>query len=288
MKGFMKGMCLTAAFLVTVGIVLGIIGFCFGGQFHNVYFDQSGIHYDEIGSESHEYNGWRMNFFNIGNSHHNSNDAQSYSDNTKKELDVGNDDINSLSVELGAVEAIITEGDKFELRIDGNASVNSHIQGDKLVFDMPNKNIGLIGNDIHSKVYITVPKNKTFDDISLNIGAGSLKATDLRAESAVLNAGAGEMILDGFICEGDTDITVGMASFELNGDLQGKTSIDCGMGDCSISLTDSSDIGYSADVGMGNVSVLNENVSLIGDAEHNKGAKRFFAINCGMGNVEIS
>lgn len=200
--------------------------------------------------------------------------------------------IHSLYIDLGAADAVIQEGNDFDLTVSGfkPGGCTSIVQnGVWKINDSGYKDIiyGLKNLFRDRKAVITVPYGFRFKDIHLSMGAGRMKSNSLITETSTLSIGAGEITMSEFQ-SGPSKMRCGMGSIKLDGELTGLCKMDCGMGKIYADITSMRDCGYDVNVGMGEVKIGDNNFSgMSGRHRINQGADNFFDITCGMGSVEV-
>ncbi len=200
--------------------------------------------------------------------------------------------IHSLYVDLGAADAVIQEGEDFELTVTGfrPGCCTSIVQsGIWKISDSGYKDIiyGIKNLFRDRKAIITVPYGFRFKDIHLSMGAGRLKSSSLITETSTLSIGAGEIFMSEFK-SGASKMRCGMGSIKMDGALTGLCKMDCGMGKIYADIASTGDCGYDVNVGMGEVRIGENNFSgMSGRHRVNQGADNFFDITCGMGSVEV-
>jgi len=160
-------------------------------------------------------------------------------------------------------------------------------------------------------VTIQIPKDKTFEKITIETGAGTLKLnTNLNADNIRVDIGAGELVSEDYQinAEEELNIYVGAGSVDLedvkakqlkvesgvgeahmNRVLADNIRIDCGMGDIKLGCIGVlEDFDYKIDYGIGSVSVGDSTYSGLGGSKviQNKSDKKI-EIECGVGSVDV-
>ncbi|MEG1568846.1 MAG: hypothetical protein RR349_04770 [Oscillospiraceae bacterium] len=285
MKGFLKGMCITAAALMMLGIVLTICGTAIGGTFIGVNIDDNGVHFRDYRGRDYGF-GWNNN-----TSNHQIEDVYSY---RKESGNVQNrshtvtpkEDITSLDFELGGAKVDIKTGSEFKLTYNKAYSCNSRVENGTWIVEMGNMRHGGV-YDNNANVTITIPKNAKFKNMDLSMGAGKIDMDTITTETCSLELGAGEMTANDFICTGDADISVGAAMLTLKGELCGDTYLEVGMGSAELEVAKASDCGFKLEMGLGSATIFGKNYAGIAEMSENADAKQFFDIECGVGSVNI-
>ncbi len=273
MNRFCKATAAIAGGLIALGLVFGLIGTLLGGRFFQMGSYLPSYWMTMPGKVISGSGDWGIPGSNSF--------SQSYSR------------ISSLEVESGMAQVTIKEGSEFAVKAEGIARHRfESIQedGTLIVRCEPRENAGFHRKSSDApKVTITVPKGFVAEELELEIGMGSLKASGLRSKNCIIDVGMGEAVLTDFTSEGGT-LQCGMGSIEIQGDITGKQVLDCSMGSIQLDLAGSqADYDFSAEVGMGRVEVGGQGSGGLGtNLSRMTGAANFLSIECGMGDVSIS
>lgn len=328
MKKFIKGCLLTALVLLIVGCVISGVCWMLGGyrQLEGIQ-DLTGIPFVSFRGEGGR---WSIGFFDdeseFGKDWEKERylriedgETVSYLASSFKELDV----------ELGACTLYLQESadDQIYVSVEGNALRHYYlVDGSTLRLRNAGRTKRIAGTS--DDVYLSVPAGFRFKEadvmigagrleggsllaedlsldvgagecslqeisgreMSLNLGAGKIKTERLEAEELTLDGGAGEYKLKGISVTEDMNLKLGMGNAEIDGEITGDLSVDCGMGSVTMRLAGSEDDhAYDVDCNMGNVAVGNKKIGgFTGSREWNSGRESVFEIECSMGNVTIS
>ncbi|MCQ2574326.1 MAG: DUF4097 family beta strand repeat-containing protein [Treponema sp.] len=205
------------------------------------------------------------------------------------------DNINAVTLNLGACHTVIIPGNKWIIETRGinSESLECEVKNSRLVINTV-KRMNLFNFFSHEhksriipRILITVPCNVNLEDFKIQLGAGLLKTQELsiNTKRTVINLGAGNLEMKGLNSE-HTELKVGMGNLELTGDLKGRSNIDCGMGAVKLNLKDS-EKNYSLDckVGLGDVRFNNTKYSGVQTIIPDGKKENHLSINCGMGSV---
>lgn len=233
-----------------------------------------------------------------------------------------------LDLELGACTLYLQESadDQIYVSVEGN-TLRHYYLVDGSTFRIRNAGRTKIAGK-SDKVYLKIPKDFTFDEadmtlgagtleggalragdlsmevgagecsldeisgneVSLDVGAGSIRTKLLNAAELKLNVGAGEFKLKGVSVTGKLDLELGMGNAEIDGTVTGNMNVDCGMGNVTMRLTGSEeDHAYEVDCGMGSVEIGGRSYGGFSTKQKwNSGQESVFEIECNMGNVKLS
>lgn len=224
--------------------------------------------------------------------------------------------IEKLELDINYGDIVIEQGDVMEVSA-ANVS-ESHYKceyknGILTILDAKKIN-WLTGDNIKhqgKQLIITMPENVVIDEMECSVGAGELKADYLQCADASIDIGAGKGWIGTLITTGELDLEVGAgeitvdnlqakeSSFdcgagrlEIQGDVTGDISVDCGVGEVEMTLASKArEYNYSVDCGMGEVSIDGENYKSFlrsggHHSDHGNGGCEV-EVDCGIGSVRI-
>lgn len=250
MKKLTKVLAMVSAGFLAVGIVICIAGALLGatlGEFRSVVYSRS-YSRDLLEGSADTISSKEISFTNIS------------------DLDI--------DIEYCRIE--IEEYDGEEIIVDIIDSLNSikysEEDGTLKIKQKFKTKFGISGFNFNTddmQVVMYIPKGQIFDEIDIEIGAGSLEGSGLSAKEMDLKIGAGEIA--------------------LKGDVNGDVTIECGAGNIELYLTGKEeDYNYKIQTGAGNISIDDNSYSgLATNRKINNNADNDFSIQCGVGNIEI-
>lgn len=295
MSKAIKGFLITACVCIVIGIII-LIGVSVSGG-AEVVGDalQGGVYYSEDG-------------FHVGGVSVFDDTADMKFDESK-EMEFAAGEIKNLDIELAAGTFEIVEGDDDKILIRSAKKIRAAQSGSTLKIDTGKRvKVHFFGvTDEGNRVEITLPKDKEFHTIDLEIGAGTMNADALLGEELEVEIGAGEIIVDELVCEKarisvgagkavvdngsseELDLDVGMGEIWYAGSLAGDLDADCGMGNMDVRLdAKEEDFDYKIDVGMGNITVGNASYGGMAQSkEIDNDADNKMDLDCGMGNIKV-
>jgi len=287
MSRFYRIVCGMAAVLISLGLLLGLLGFLLGGR----AADLGQVNFPLHGS-------WLVGFYSRGDR----NNPLSGSDTI--DIVYPGTEIRKLDFELSCANVTFREGDAFRVEAKKiNAKrFRTELDGDTWEIECDVKDLDRISTRKAPAITITVPRGFVADDMELELAMGVLTMMDVTARESDIEVGMGELTASGF-SSGDCKLTIGMGSLELSGEITGRSSIDCGMGSAVLTLAGSpEDYGFDTSVGMGSITVNGTEIApeglppigsesvggLAAGRSWNTNAPNFFEVDCGMGSVEVS
>ena len=208
-------------------------------------------------------------------------------------------DFDNLNINVSYSKINIKNGDTYKIEI--NNLTNYHISNDTLYIKDVKKFRVTNNNDIYVTLYI--PYGKTFDDVSIDAGAGNIRIENLKADTLDLDMGAGKVTIENIEISSNTKVDGGAGNFEvqngiladatfkmgvvnvdINATINGRGKIDMGVGNLSLNLLDGvSNYKFDVNKGIGNVNIDGVRV---GDGSYGNGDK-LISIDGGVGNINI-
>lgn len=207
---------------------------------------------------------------------------------------------NDIDFESGLVQKMdieLNHGAVFFHEVDGLQGIEIHATNVYSGFEIKEKgNLIIIKQPYYKwweniqavQIDVYVPTNYSFEEIDIDMSAGSTQFNNLKAYQIDIDTAAGELSVNGMTCdELNVDASLGKTSF-INCSVEHLIDIDLGMGDIYMLLNGQiDDYNYNVDVGMGNVVVGDYQFSGITDQTHYNYGTKMIDVDCGMGNVTI-
>lgn len=298
MLNFVQALLRIAAGCAVLGIALAVAGFCLGGRVTSVrvYWDNgprvryedamAGVDFGEsvpaapkapaapsapeapAAPDAHH-----------GESHEGGHGAGDGS--------VPSGSVRELEVDISAASVMIQTGDAFDLAVTGSPRYKSECSGSTWKIETEDSWKPQSWDNV--SFVLTIPYGTVFDEVELNIGAGTMAVDGISCSEADIEVGAGTMTLKNFTCSGKSEFDVGVGTLAVNGGaLNGRNEISCGMGTITMKLARPAQYGYAVDCAMGTVKIDGDNYSGMGaNAEAGRGAQVFYDVDCGMGTIKI-
>ncbi|NMA50880.1 MAG: DUF4097 family beta strand repeat protein [Mollicutes bacterium] len=210
-------------------------------------------------------------------------------------------DILEIDIELENTELMILEGEKIKIETN-NQNINIKQKDNKLSVEEKHSNaLKLIKGNV---LKLTVPKDYVFKEVEIEAGAGKVKIDYLLTEDLELDLGAGKVDIKNIVTYDNTQIDGGAGSLKIDnctfkdlelklglgtlfftGNLEGDSSIECGVGSSNIKLYGTkNDYELDIDIGLGDFKVENQVIkksTIIGNG------KRKIDINGSLGSINI-
>ena len=238
---------------------------------------------------------------------------------------VGDDAVNALTVENNSYVIPLAEVKKLEIAIgagelnieekelaDGNIEISVTGLGEwEYHMDEDTLCMNAFDEVIHTmnvgEITIAIPKDSYFEEVDIQVGAGVLELTDIKAKELEAKIGAGEAIMknitaDEFTAEinagslsakeissVNAELAVDLGECVYEGTISGNLEADCDMGNLDIVLTGSeAEHNYVIECDAGNIDVGDYSISGV-SAEKviDNGVASNFEIQCGLGNITV-
>lgn len=244
------------------------------------------------------------------------------------ELDAYAEEVTSIDFNLSYGKVKIKTGDDFHVRIenmpeDGYKSYVS--QGTWIIKeDFSNENvirifdwnipvtsigIGFGKNDFKAaSITITIPEDFHGKDIKIDLGAGSLYADKLSADTVELTVGAGSMEVETLhatnlmeiengagnliiheMSARDVDVDCGVGDIKIKGIIERDCNVQTGVGNVFLDIKgDEENYNYTVDCGIGHVIINDNSYNGITDTTiRNNNSVGTFRLECGIGKIEL-
>lgn len=206
----------------------------------------------------------------------------------------------NISLQYSSLE--IKKGESLLVETNSN-NVSCKQDGNKITIEEKKHN-SFFKNE-QSKVIIYVPEDMKFEKARIETGAGEISAEKINADELKLEIGAGKVeiqelnvndeakidggagrvdILAGQI--NNMDLDMGVGKFSITTKLNGKNTIDQGIGELNIDLTDElENYTIKAENGIGEIKLNNKKMEE--DTSYGDGLTKI-KVNGGIGSVNIS
>jgi hypothetical protein len=235
-------------------------------------------------------------------------------------------DIKSIFLDISYGTVTVKEGDYFDIKIDNDLN-NIQENVSNGVWEISDtadttdaignvSNVSIFGfkitkgaNPFHTAdIELTIPEDYTFENLDIVLGAGSIKADNLTADSANIDVGAGslriksltvkskstytldtgELIINDLTAR-DANINCGVGNLKASGIINGDSSVTCGIGNVELDIDgEEEDYNYIVDCGIGTVIINNNSYSGVNArTRKNNDADDSFKLNCGIGKISL-
>lgn len=198
----------------------------------------------------------------------------------------------NIDVKRGRLD-IIVDSSLSEIKVveDANlrkADVDYDEEGE-LSIDAGTDSWGIHGNRGNSYVKIFVPKDYKFDEVDIDVGAGTLNADAIIADEMDINVGAGEADLTDFDVS-YLSMKSGAGSIKASGAVKDGCDVDGGIGEVTLTLEGAeTDFDYAITVGIGEVRIGDDSYSGLGHQKTvSNNAGKSIDVECGIGSVNVN
>lgn len=207
----------------------------------------------------------------------------------------------NLKIDVSSAEVVIETGEEF--LIETNNQYIGVRQKNKTV-TIEEKEYSILKHKFHTKLYVTVPDDFTFEFVEIDTGAGKLDIEALMTNRLDLDLGAGrvsieklnvydEVSVDGGAGEieikggelHNLDLDMGVGRVSITSKIIGNSEIDAGIGEVEFYLLGSfSDYCFEIDKGIGEIIINDEKMA--DDTVYGTGNYKF-TLNGGVGSIQI-
>lgn len=320
MKKFAKVSLMTAGILAALGFVLCLISALAGGRSFAYWARNDKRVVEQLERVAEQLN-------NAFGGMHFEGDWQFYYDGENpKELTVNNhtsgendweaqqslEGVRELELVLGAGSLVLKEKDTsdgmMDISVQGRGGCDYRVNDGTLYIE-GFKGIKTVGMDLSENIItLAIPKGTMFSDLDIEVGAGVMEITGVKALEIDATIGAGELSMEQVESEElsaevgagrieannmvskDISFTVSMGEGIYEGTATGNVEVECDMGNMKFSIQDSQDsFNYDIECGMGSVEIGGSGFTGLGKEQRvNNHALKEFEVDCNMGNVNIS
>lgn len=310
-KATKVGLIVTVS-LASVGVIVTIAGLVLGGV-NNRLEDFLGVnHYISNEVEytpeyDEEFDDWQYDEYE--NSSYTGGDPYQAVKGYKKSSEFQN--VDTVQIEVGStqLEVYRYEGNKilFGSNLEGKDELNVEQEGSNLKIKSKNKELIKNRNERKIKTILFLPNQTQLkkldielgagtlflgegevEELSIELGAGSVSNTGIfKAKEIKLQTGTGEIELYEMISD-SLSLSCGVGDVVFSGDVLKKGVIDCGTGSVELYLDRAEkDYNYSADAGMGDISLNDDSISTFDTKKIDNGGTTDLDLSVGIGDIEI-
>ena len=160
------------------------------------------------------------------------------------------DTIGALDIDVDMVDLMIKSGDDFRIEVSNVNKISYSDSYNKLV--IREKGINLFDNE--TKLFIYVPEDKVFDNVSIDTTVGSVNILKFNTKEIDLDLGMGSVVIDYLNVIRESSISAGVGELVIKDGIMSDLELDMGVGDGLITA------------------------SVLGESD----------INCGVGKLELN
>ena len=219
-------------------------------------------------------------------------------------------DVKDLDIEVGGcvLETKLSDDNSFYIEVEKAYKFQGYVEDDTLYIRASNgaQTWNRMGSCV---ITLYMPEDFFFENVDVEMGAGVLEFSDLRAGDISLEAGAGQIVieniqsnvldleigageirLENMVVWGELSAEIGMGNFEANGSVMVNASIQCSMGNVNLELAGGEqEYNYDIECAMGNIDLGNRSYSgLAKETNIDNGAGVTIELQCAMGNITVS
>lgn len=211
-------------------------------------------------------------------------------------------DVDRIDIDLSRSNLILQSGDTFQVEAVGNSKhFSSKVKNGTLKVEEKFGWFGYFGSSI--EIVITVPKNHTLKELSIDSGAGRIEIRDIESSIFDIDQGAGVVTISNSIFQkADIDggagkmdlldstfnnlkLDAGVGQVVIQSTVTGISKLECGVGEMDITLLgNKDDYRILVEKGLGNVKI--DGVSYSNDTIYGSGSNTI-ELEGGVGNINV-
>lgn len=200
--------------------------------------------------------------------------------------------VTEIDMDLSAGTVQFVDGDDSEIHVDTEnlskgLGFRCYKEGSELKLTSKKRFHG-VNNIGKGTITVRIPKEMTFEEVSLSMGAGTLNISNIYTRDLSVEIGAGEVIMDRFQAD-EAEFECGAGSITASGDIRSSADIHVGVG--SIVFTASGreeEYNYDIECGVGEVICGDNTFSGLGKDQHiDNDADKDISVEGGVGSVII-
>lgn len=221
--------------------------------------------------------------------------------------DIRLEKIKDLEINIGGAALYVREAENGRLAfsVDGKGEYRCY-ESDGVLYVEGGKNKNVVMGE--EKVYLYLPSDLQFENVSVNVGGGSIELGKMVADEMEFAIGAGEIKADRISSKtlslevgagtanlkhieiGELNAEVGIGDCVIQGNITKDIDIECGMGNVELELAgDQEDYNYDISCAAGVIEIGNKSYSALADDMYiDNDADVECSLECAMGNIEIT
>lgn len=195
-----------------------------------------------------------------------------------------------MELSAGNVRFVTGEGSEIRVETEGlsqRLGFRCYQEGKELKLSSKRK-FNHIGNIGRGTITVYIPKEMTFEEVSLNMGAGTLSIESIYARDLTVEVGAGEVTIEQFQAD-EAQFECGAGTISAKGDIRSQADLHCGVG--SIVYTAAGreeEYNYDIECGVGEIVCGDSSYSGLGkDRSIDNDADKEINIEGGVGSVIV-
>ena len=200
--------------------------------------------------------------------------------------------ITEIDAEIAAGEVSVYATDEDEIRVETKnlrqrLGFKCYVEGNELKLKT-NKRLYHLNNMGKGTIKVYIPREMRFDEVSFDMGAGTLTMDEVYADSFSVDVGAGEVEVADFQAR-EGSLKCGAGTIRAKGDVTSELEIECGVGEVEFTAYGhETDYNYDIDCAVGEVVCGGSDYSGIGGHRHiDNGADKDMEISTGVGSVTV-
>lgn len=202
-------------------------------------------------------------------------------------------EVNKIDMDIiaGRVEVLVSDSPDVRVETDGiseKLKFRCYMDGRELKLETTEQIRRLVNVGIGT-IYLYVPREMWFEEVSMQVGVGELHVESVYAYDLSVEVGAGSAVLDDFKA-GEASLECGTGEINASGDVERELDIETGIGtiECNVAGKEA-DYNYDIGCDIGSVTCGEREYSgLARNTEIDNHAVKEMNIECGIGDVIVN
>ena len=312
MKKFFKGCFITALICLVLGVALVVIVALVGDkekiaeEIYNLTDGKVEIHMDS-------WNDFGIHISGDWEGRYDINEASVFDDGHEvwegdvKKTQVNQEDVDALEIHVGgnSLEVKVSEDDYYYIEQKGEGKLQAYEENNALYIKAVVNKVS--GKKEGPQIILYVPADADLEKINVELGAGTVVASELNAKTVEIDLGAGylewkSLNADSLLVDidagkvvvkdaklGDLEVDCAAGDCQVQGELQGNAEVECAAGNVSLSpVGKETEFNYDLKCTVGSIQVGDVEVSEMNETKKmDNGASKTMELSVSAGNIEV-
>ncbi len=313
MKRFIKGCFVTALILLVlgVGVVMAVALVGDKNKIAEAVYDATDgkveIHLDSWDDFGIHINGDWEGRYDI-------NDAGAFNKNYEvwkgdvKKTQVNQEDVDALEIHVGgnSLEVKVSEDDYYYIEQKGEGKLQAY-EENGVLYVTAIMNDMVFGNQPETNIIFYVPEGTELEKLDVELGAGTIKASNLNgkevefdlgagyiqwealnADALKIEMGAGKVVTTNAVL-GDLEVSLGAGDCQVQAEIQGNVEVNCSAGNVSLECVGKeTEFNYEISCTAGSIQIEKEKISKVNETKKiDNNASKTMELNVSAGNIEV-
>lgn len=312
MKKFLKGCFITALICLVLGVALVVIVALVGDkekiaeEIYNLTDGKVEIHMDS-------WNDFGIHISGDWEGRYDINEASVFDDGHEvwegdvKKTQVNQEDVDALEIDVGgnSLEVKLSDDEFYYIEQKGEGKLQAYEENNALYIKAVVNKVS--GKKEGPQIILYVPADADLEKINVELGAGTVVASELNAKTVEIDLGAGylewkSLNADSLLVDidagkvvvkdaklGDLEVDCAAGDCQVQGELQGNAEVECAAGNVSLSpVGKETEFNYDLKCTVGSIQVGDVEVSEMNETKKmDNGASKTMELSVSAGNIEV-